>query len=407
LAAILFPVFAKAREKARTNTCINNQRQLAVSFQMFAQDHDQKLPEAKNWTSELSNYGTATKLFDCPSVTNIGNPGKPDYLFVAGSFLSGASLGDIRDPTIAPLVTDLAKPGTNTPYITDGGANDTAIAASLTDPRHNNSAVFAFVDGHVEIVTQNNISPAMFANSIPASVLAVTPINMGMLFREPIERAQKIGGVWQMPIVDCRPIFKKYGMDIAMHGAAWGANNFVFTDGTRGTGGIPASYSDFTVDATTGALGVGGSGGGMYFFPTWWSLSDTTYTGTKQYGSIKAVYGTTDLGSANSYYNQALYEGTGTLILTIVPAVDDATTRKMAIVYCTSGTSTGSATVTSIKIGDRPAMTSPIKATVAANPKSQNLLQACLFSVPVRPDEPIEIKFTQSGGGCFFALPLK
>ena len=40
LAAILFPVFARAREKARQTTCANNQRQIAAAIHMYAQDHD-------------------------------------------------------------------------------------------------------------------------------------------------------------------------------------------------------------------------------------------------------------------------------------------------------------------------------------------------------------------------------
>jgi len=44
LAAILFPVFAKAREKARTNTCLNNQRQIALAVLMYVQDHDEAFP---------------------------------------------------------------------------------------------------------------------------------------------------------------------------------------------------------------------------------------------------------------------------------------------------------------------------------------------------------------------------
>jgi prepilin-type N-terminal cleavage/methylation domain-containing protein len=46
LAAILFPVFAKAREKARQTTCLNNQRQLATAIQLYAQDHEEVLPDA-------------------------------------------------------------------------------------------------------------------------------------------------------------------------------------------------------------------------------------------------------------------------------------------------------------------------------------------------------------------------
>jgi len=40
LAAILFPVFAKAREKAKQTRCINNLKQCAMGFSMYAQDYD-------------------------------------------------------------------------------------------------------------------------------------------------------------------------------------------------------------------------------------------------------------------------------------------------------------------------------------------------------------------------------
>jgi len=44
LAAILFPVFAKAREKARQTSCIPNLKQLSLGFLMYAQDYDETLP---------------------------------------------------------------------------------------------------------------------------------------------------------------------------------------------------------------------------------------------------------------------------------------------------------------------------------------------------------------------------
>lgn len=44
LAAILFPVFAQAREKARAITCISNQKQLSLAFMMYLQDYDETFP---------------------------------------------------------------------------------------------------------------------------------------------------------------------------------------------------------------------------------------------------------------------------------------------------------------------------------------------------------------------------
>jgi len=44
LAAILFPVFARAREQARKTSCLSNLKQLGLGFLMYAQDYDEKLP---------------------------------------------------------------------------------------------------------------------------------------------------------------------------------------------------------------------------------------------------------------------------------------------------------------------------------------------------------------------------
>lgn len=43
LAAILFPVFAKAREKARQTSCLSNMKQVGLAFVMYAQDYDERV----------------------------------------------------------------------------------------------------------------------------------------------------------------------------------------------------------------------------------------------------------------------------------------------------------------------------------------------------------------------------
>ena len=45
LAAILFPVFAQARESARKSSCLSNARQIGLAAMMYAQDWDEILPE--------------------------------------------------------------------------------------------------------------------------------------------------------------------------------------------------------------------------------------------------------------------------------------------------------------------------------------------------------------------------
>ena len=44
LAAILFPVFAQAREKARQITCASNLKQIATAMHMYSQDFDERIP---------------------------------------------------------------------------------------------------------------------------------------------------------------------------------------------------------------------------------------------------------------------------------------------------------------------------------------------------------------------------
>src|SRR6478672_9626658 len=59
LAAILFPVFAQAREKARAATCLSNLKQMGVAFAMYAQDYDEKLCPSYFWDGQTATYDYA------------------------------------------------------------------------------------------------------------------------------------------------------------------------------------------------------------------------------------------------------------------------------------------------------------------------------------------------------------
>jgi prepilin-type N-terminal cleavage/methylation domain-containing protein/prepilin-type processing-associated H-X9-DG protein len=82
LAAILFPVFAQAREKAREAACLSNVKQLGLGLQMYAQDYDETLPNhaadtdnfladkaPANWAKALTPYAKSNQIFSCPSAT--------------------------------------------------------------------------------------------------------------------------------------------------------------------------------------------------------------------------------------------------------------------------------------------------------------------------------------------------
>jgi prepilin-type N-terminal cleavage/methylation domain-containing protein/prepilin-type processing-associated H-X9-DG protein len=79
LAAILFPVFAKAREKARQTSCLSNMRQIANAAAMYVQDYDETFPmsiylpnnnpAARVWIfyDALAPYMKNTQILQCPS----------------------------------------------------------------------------------------------------------------------------------------------------------------------------------------------------------------------------------------------------------------------------------------------------------------------------------------------------
>jgi len=79
LAAILFPVFARAREKARQTSCLSNVRELAQATLMYASDHDGYMPTYSftYWyiiQPYLKNYA----IGNCPSMSFPGFTGPPD-----------------------------------------------------------------------------------------------------------------------------------------------------------------------------------------------------------------------------------------------------------------------------------------------------------------------------------------
>ena len=69
LAAILFPVFAQARGKARQAGCASNQKQLALALLMYAQDHDERFPKTQSGAIFITAqpYMKNKQLWICPS----------------------------------------------------------------------------------------------------------------------------------------------------------------------------------------------------------------------------------------------------------------------------------------------------------------------------------------------------
>ena len=80
LAAILFPVFAQAREKARQAACLSNEKQIALAIIAYSQDYDEQMTfgssssgRGDGWASLVYPYVKAIGVYACPDDTT--NPG--------------------------------------------------------------------------------------------------------------------------------------------------------------------------------------------------------------------------------------------------------------------------------------------------------------------------------------------
>jgi prepilin-type N-terminal cleavage/methylation domain-containing protein/prepilin-type processing-associated H-X9-DG protein len=158
LAAILFPVFARAREKARQATCGSNLKQWMTSALMYAQDYDERFPQHGTRCSgdpthvndvcqldKLQPYVKNTQLRECPS-----NPGVVDYGWnlAHSDIWGGPILAKFRFPSETVV---LACTNRGAPYIRwPKGTNCcTATTACLSD-WHNEGTNIGFCDGHVK-----------------------------------------------------------------------------------------------------------------------------------------------------------------------------------------------------------------------------------------------------------------
>ncbi|MDR3708964.1 MAG: DUF1559 domain-containing protein [Capsulimonadaceae bacterium] len=91
LAAILFPVFAQAREKARASACLSNLKQLGLGYTQYEQDYDENVPcglvsngyGSRGWAGQIYPYVKSKAVFICPSDTTQAITNNPDVVSYA------------------------------------------------------------------------------------------------------------------------------------------------------------------------------------------------------------------------------------------------------------------------------------------------------------------------------------
>jgi prepilin-type N-terminal cleavage/methylation domain-containing protein/prepilin-type processing-associated H-X9-DG protein len=186
LAAILFPVFAQAREKARSATCQSNLKQITLSWHMYFQDYDETTMPAdfispftkkgEAWwffphpTGPLGPYVKNTQIFFCPSdstrMTTDNALGNRQVRMVSysinlwiGNGQTGLGAGSIQDWADRVLFIDSV--GWNI-YAASHVQPTTVSGSRLVQTRHSAGFNTSYADGHVKFVRDTNLKPSMF-----------------------------------------------------------------------------------------------------------------------------------------------------------------------------------------------------------------------------------------------------
>ncbi len=125
LAAILFPVFAQAREKARQTACLSNTKQMGLAIYQYLQDYDETYPNGTykfgsigGWAAQIYPYVKSVPVYRCPSDYNdVANPVATDK---SSSYGMNSNFGTGGNNAATPPVlnTAVAMGETNAPAST-------------------------------------------------------------------------------------------------------------------------------------------------------------------------------------------------------------------------------------------------------------------------------------------------
>ena len=175
LAAILFPVFAKAREKARQASCTSNMKQIGLAWHQYTQDYDEMNPFIwpggqgmgsdgnglkVNWAVSTQPYIKSVQIFKCPS--DAYRTVASSYL--ANSYLDNNPISKIVSPAQVVCVMEGQVNGdwdnncvVSGPYnglncdLTIWQEARRMVMASRSLPRHTSAATILYMDGHAKI----------------------------------------------------------------------------------------------------------------------------------------------------------------------------------------------------------------------------------------------------------------
>jgi prepilin-type N-terminal cleavage/methylation domain-containing protein/prepilin-type processing-associated H-X9-DG protein len=202
LAAILFPVFAQARESARQTTCLSNMKQLGTATMMYVQDHDEtypdqrdakgrlqdgvwpaseatKKPQGQNFYDALNPYIKGDRIWLCPSAQNNAYDPKERSLqsYHYHGFFCGTAMAAVRNVSNTLLFKESYRYHWSRSWLRPYGTNPAETVANLTAQHcyysgnsHKNGCVILFADGHAKYFREGDGPPNTPQNHIPHTV---------------------------------------------------------------------------------------------------------------------------------------------------------------------------------------------------------------------------------------------
>lgn len=202
LAAILFPVFAQAREKARQTSCLSNLKQWGTAGQMYTQDYDGQFtppykyqssaPACANldwWDDLLQPYVKNRQVAVCPSrnwnqtcgnATNMWNKGAKTMSYAVNTLESwpvsgwssaskfglrrpGTAGGSINESEIEDPSGTIWLMDSNYSELWNESSLDYVPAATVQFRRHSDGFNAAFVDGHSKWIKAGSTKNSMWS----------------------------------------------------------------------------------------------------------------------------------------------------------------------------------------------------------------------------------------------------
>jgi prepilin-type N-terminal cleavage/methylation domain-containing protein/prepilin-type processing-associated H-X9-DG protein len=201
LAAILFPVFAQARESARQSNCLSNMRQIGTATMMYVQDYDEtypdqrgangklvdgvypaalapKKPQGQNFYDEINPYIKAEKIWLCPSALPNPYPGPnkdPQLMsYHYNGYFCGTSMGAVGNPANTLLFKESYKYHWAQSWLRPldgygGSKKGDPIGAHCyySGNLHKGGSIVLFADGHVKYFREGDDAPNTPQNHIP------------------------------------------------------------------------------------------------------------------------------------------------------------------------------------------------------------------------------------------------